>query len=125
MFSSEYCQVSEPLNIAVPGTQRVSHLNNIEAARMAALPVCAKTHFIIGSRKSELALWQARAVKLLLEKGFPHKTFEIKTELTVGDNVLDVHLATLASAAPGLFTKELETGLLVRVIHSCPSVVGC
>jgi hypothetical protein len=73
-----------------------------------------RAHFVIGSRKSELALWQARAVKELLERSFPTSTFEIQTELTVGDRVLDTHLSTLASASPGLFTKELETGLLVR-----------
>jgi hydroxymethylbilane synthase len=73
----------------------------------------SRTHFVIGSRKSDLALWQARAVKSLLEKAFPSLTFDIKTEITLGDRVLGTHLSTLAASSPGLFTKELETGLLV------------
>lgn len=68
------------------------------------------THFIIGSRKSDLALWQARHVHALLSE--PGLNIEIRTEAAMGDNVLDKPLAALASAHPGIFTKELEVGLL-------------
>lgn len=72
-----------------------------------------RTHFIIGSRKSELAMWQARAVKALLETAFPTFSFEIRTETSLGDRVLSSPLSSLAAANPGLFTKELEAGLIV------------
>jgi hydroxymethylbilane synthase len=59
-----------------------------------------------------LALWQARRVQKLLSDAFPEFRFLIETEATTGDHVLDTHLAVLAAASPGLFTKELEVGLL-------------
>lgn len=57
-------------------------------------------------------MWQARRVQALLSAAFPDFTFEIRTEATTGDHELDAHLAVLAAASPGLFTKELEVGLL-------------
>jgi porphobilinogen deaminase len=74
-------------------------------------------HVVIGSRKSDLAMWQAREVKRLLEAlpGTAGRfTFEIQTEIAKGDVVLDQHLAALAASQPGIFTKELEVGLQVR-----------
>lgn len=73
---------------------------------------------IIGSRKSDLAMWQAREVQRLLE-ALPQSragrfAFEIRTEIAQGDVVLDQPLAALAAAQPGIFTKELEVGLQVR-----------
>lgn len=72
----------------------------------------AERRIVIGSRKSDLAMWQARRVQALLSVAFPDYTFEIRTEATTGDHELDAHLAVLAAASPGLFTKELEVGLL-------------
>jgi len=72
----------------------------------------AESVVVIGSRKSDLALWQARRVQRLLSDAFPKFRFVIETEATTGDHVLDTHLAVLAAASPGLFTKELEVGLL-------------
>lgn len=72
----------------------------------------AERRIVIGSRKSDLAMWQARRVQALLSTAFPDYTFEIRTEATTGDHELDAHLAVLAAASPGLFTKELEVGLL-------------
>ncbi|RYG43479.1 hypothetical protein EON68_00360 [archaeon] len=78
--------------------------------------------FIIGSRKSELAQIQAYHVRDLLAAAHPGTTFEVQTEVTAGDVNLVSHLATLAGAAPGLFTKELEMGLATGaydlVVHS-------
>lgn len=67
---------------------------------------------IIGSRKSDLAMWQARHVAGRLGAAFPHLTFEIATEVTTGDHILHTHLAALAAVNPGIFTKELEVGLV-------------
>ena len=75
-----------------------------------------RRRIVIGSRKSELALWQARAVHELLAKKHPELEFEIRTEHSLGDTVQHKHLAPLAAANPGLFTKELEEGLLVRTV---------
>ena len=65
---------------------------------------------IIGSRGSELALWQANFVKKLLEKRINNLSVEIKIINTKGDKILDVALSKIGDK--GLFTKELESELL-------------
>lgn len=47
-----------------------------------------------------------------MQTAFPDLGFEIRTSITEGDVVLDRPLAALAAASPGIFTKELEVGLL-------------
>lgn len=64
----------------------------------------------IGSRKSQLALVQTYWVKDQLQKAFPDRTFEVHTMSTQGDKILDVALAKIGDK--GLFTKELEVGML-------------
>ncbi|MDJ0687546.1 MAG: hydroxymethylbilane synthase [Xenococcaceae cyanobacterium MO_188.B32] len=64
----------------------------------------------IGSRKSQLALVQTYWVKEELEKHFPQIKFEVETMSTQGDKILDVALAKIGDK--GLFTKELEVGML-------------
>ena len=66
--------------------------------------------FVIGSRGSDLALWQANHVKNLLESAFPDRTFEIRIIHTTGDQVLDVALSKIGDK--GLFTRQIETELL-------------
>ena len=44
-----------------------------------------KTHYVIGSRSSELAMIQTRHVRDLLEKRFPKYTFSIESKLAHGD----------------------------------------
>jgi hydroxymethylbilane synthase len=73
-----------------------------------------KRKFIIGSRGSELALWQTNHVKATLEKYFPEINLEIKIIKTTGDKLLDVALAKIGDK--GLFTKQLESALLNREI---------
>ena len=66
----------------------------------------------IGTRTSELALRQARMVQAALSaRGLES---ELVTYKTVGDKRLDEPLSSIG--AKGLFTKELETGLLKRKI---------
>ncbi len=66
----------------------------------------------IGTRTSELALRQARLVQAALEaRGIAS---ELVTYKTVGDKRLDEPLSAIG--AKGLFTKELETGLLKKKI---------
>ncbi|MCF2970551.1 hydroxymethylbilane synthase [Synechococcus sp. Nb3U1] len=64
----------------------------------------------IASRKSELALVQTHWVMGQLQEHHPGLTFELNTLSTQGDIILDVALAKIGDK--GLFTKELEVGLL-------------
>ena len=70
--------------------------------------------FIIGSRGSELALWQTNHAKATLETHFPDTAFEIKIIKTTGDQLLDVALSKIGDK--GLFTKQIENALLRREI---------
>lgn len=69
---------------------------------------------IIGTRGSELALWQTNFVRDLLKKHFPDLEIEVKIIKTKGDKILDVPLAKIGDK--GLFTKELENQLLENQI---------
>jgi hydroxymethylbilane synthase len=80
-----------------------------------------KQKIIIGSRGSELALWQANFVKRELEKlKIPlagknkNVSVEIKIIKTKGDKILDVALSKIGDK--NLFTKELELELLNKNI---------
>ncbi|AFY68037.1 hydroxymethylbilane synthase [Geitlerinema sp. PCC 7407] len=64
----------------------------------------------IASRKSQLALVQTHWVRDELQKHYPDWTFEIQEMSTQGDKILDVALAKIGDK--GLFTKELEVGML-------------
>jgi hydroxymethylbilane synthase len=68
----------------------------------------------IGSRKSQLALVQSYWVQEQLQKSFPEISFEVHTMSTQGDKILDVALAKIGDK--GLFTKELEVGMLNQEI---------
>jgi hydroxymethylbilane synthase len=84
----------------------------------------AKQKIIIGSRGSELALWQAKFVKKELEKKNKDVSVEIKIIKTKGDKILDVALSKIGDKS--LFTKELENELLAKridlAVHSLKDV---
>jgi len=61
----------------------------------------------IGSRGSQLALWQANHIATLL-RGRGH-TLEIEIIKTTGDKITDVALAKVGTK--GMFTKEIEEAL--------------
>src|SRR5690348_8543459 len=64
-------------------------------------------HLRIGSRGSQLALWQANHISALLrERG--HQV-EIEIIKTTGDKITDVPLAKVGTK--GMFTKEIEDAL--------------
>lgn len=77
----------------------------------------------LGTRGSQLALWQANHIKKILED-----THHIEVELvkikTQGDKILDVALAKVGGK--GLFVKELEEALLRKeidfAVHSMKDV---
>jgi len=70
------------------------------------------TTLIIGSRGSQLALWQARHIAGRLQALGLQTRLEIIR--TTGDKITDVPLAQVG--AKGLFTKEIEEALLDRRI---------
>ncbi len=73
-----------------------------------------KRKLILGTRGSELALWQANYVKKEIEKRNKNVHIEIKIIKTKGDKILDVALSKIGDKS--LFTKELENELLLSKI---------
>ena len=71
----------------------------------------------IGTRGSQLALWQSNWVKDLVERHRPGIRVEIKVISTKGDRVLDVSLPKLGEQGKGLFTRELEDAIFERRVH--------
>lgn len=64
----------------------------------------------IGTRASQLALWQANWVKSELEKRYPGIEVSLVKIKTQGDKILDVPLAMVGGK--GLFVKELQEAML-------------
>ncbi len=64
----------------------------------------------IGTRGSQLALYQANRTKQQLENAFPQFRFALEIIHTKGDKILDVALSKIGDK--GLFTKEIEQALL-------------
>lgn len=73
-----------------------------------------KQKIVIGSRGSELALWQAKHIKREIEKKNKNVSVEINIIKTKGDKILDVALSKIGDKS--LFTKELEVELLAKRI---------
>ncbi len=73
-----------------------------------------KQKIVIGSRGSELALWQANYIKREIEKKNKNVKVEINIIKTKGDKILDVALSKIGDKS--LFTKELEVELLAKRI---------
>jgi hydroxymethylbilane synthase len=65
---------------------------------------------VIGTRGSQLALWQANHIKTALESSFSGFSVELFIIKTKGDIILDVPLAKVGGK--GLFVKEIEEALL-------------
>ena len=72
--------------------------------------MAAPTTVRIATRKSPLALWQARAVGSMLQQRFPGLTAELVELSTEGDRIQDAPLSRIGGK--GLFIKELEAALL-------------
>ena len=82
------------------------------------------TTIIIGTRGSELALWQTNWVAGELKRLHSHLSIDIVKIKTTGDKILDSPLSKIGDK--GLFTKELETALLEKkidlAVHSLKDV---
>ncbi|MFP6252546.1 hydroxymethylbilane synthase [Helicobacter pylori] len=80
-------------------------------------------NLVIGSRGSELALWQANHIKERLKKECFMES-EIQIVKTTGDKILDAPLNKIGGK--GLFTKELEElllkGAIDLAVHSLKDV---
>ncbi len=70
----------------------------------------ATNHINIGTRGSQLALWQANWTRRAIMERFPETTVELVTIKTKGDKILDVPLAKVGGK--GLFVKEIEDAML-------------
>ncbi len=74
----------------------------------------------IGTRGSQLALWQANWVRSALMERSPGLTVELEIIKTKGDKIQDVPLARVGGK--GLFVKEIEEAILDRrvdlAVHS-------
>jgi len=79
---------------------------------------------VIGTRGSQLAVWQAEHVAARLGETFPVVSVRLERIRTTGDKILDVPLAQVGGKA--LFVKEIEEALLAgRVdlaVHSMKDV---
>lgn len=80
----------------------------------------------LGTRKSQLALWQAHYVRAALQRRHPGLHVELIPMTTEGDRILDRSLAQVGGK--GLFIKELEQGLLENrtdiAVHSLKDVTA-
>lgn len=74
----------------------------------------SKKKLIVGTRSSQLALWQADFVIGELRKRYPDLAIEKRLMTTKGDKILNAPLAKIGGK--GLFTKELETAMLAGEI---------
>ncbi|HYV04565.1 MAG TPA: hydroxymethylbilane synthase, partial [Blastocatellia bacterium] len=76
----------------------------------------------IGTRGSQLALWQSNWVRSEIMSRHPEIEVGLSVISTKGDRVLDVSLPKLGEQGKGLFTKELEEAILERradlAVHS-------
>ena len=69
----------------------------------------------IGTRGSQLALWQTHHVRDLVQQHDPGIGIDIEVLRTTGDRITDVPLAQIGDR--GLFTRELDRAVLDRVAH--------
>jgi hydroxymethylbilane synthase len=64
----------------------------------------------IGTRGSQLALWQSEFVSTRLRERYPKTEIELVKIKTTGDKILDAPLAKIGDR--GLFVKEIEVALI-------------
>ncbi|MCP3876363.1 MAG: hydroxymethylbilane synthase [Desulfobacteraceae bacterium] len=85
-----------------------------------------KKNICIGTRGSQLALWQANFIKSEIEHLFPELGVELNIIKTTGDRITDRPLAMVGGK--GLFVKEIENALLNNdidlAVHSMKDMPG-
>ena len=84
----------------------------------------SRTSLVIGTRGSQLAIWQAEWVQARLQEVAPNLSIRLERIQTSGDKILDVPLAKIGGKA--LFVKEIEEALLRKdidlAVHSMKDV---
>lgn len=79
---------------------------------------------VIGSRGSQLALWQTNHIKSSLEALHPKLSIRVEIIKTLGDKILDSPLSKIGDK--GLFTKEIEYALIEKridlAVHSLKDI---
>lgn len=84
--------------------------------------MCAAVHLKLGTRTSDLALWQTRYVMDRLRVAWPNVTCEEIPYITVGDQTQAAGKPLPAIGGKGLFTAELEeslrSGAIDLAVHS-------
>ena len=90
--------------------------------------MASRSHLVIGTRGSQLALWQAEWVKSQILRVAPDLEVSLTRIQTSGDKIQDVPLAKIGGK--GLFVKEIEEALLngsidlaVHSMKDMPSVL--
>jgi hydroxymethylbilane synthase len=73
-----------------------------------------KRTIFVGTRSSELALWQSEFIKNRIKEYWPDQDIQIVKIKTSGDKILDAPLSKIGDK--GLFTKELDIALLEKKI---------
>jgi hydroxymethylbilane synthase len=83
-----------------------------------------RSTLIVGTRGSQLAIWQAEWVQRQIKAMAPELSVNLKRIQTSGDKIQDVPLAKIGGK--GLFVKEIEEALLRRdidlAVHSMKDV---
>ena len=83
-----------------------------------------RASLVIGTRGSQLALWQAEWVQARLQEIAPSVAIRLERIRTSGDKILDVPLAKIGGK--GLFVKEIEEALsrgdIDLAVHSMKDV---
>jgi len=86
----------------------------------------ARATITIGTRGSQLALWQANWVRDELTRQHPGLTVNLEIIKTSGDKITDVPLAKVGGK--GLFVKEIEEALIEKrvdlAVHSMKDMPG-
>ncbi len=72
-------------------------------------PANSSQHVRLGTRSSDLALWQTHHVRQLIAAAWPAVDVAVDTFSTRGDQILDTPLPLIGGK--GLFTAELESAL--------------
>jgi hydroxymethylbilane synthase len=103
----------------------VLHSSAVQSRPVLRIDIMSvRSHLIIATRESRLALWQAHHLRDSLAGLYPEARLEILGMTTTGDQILDRTLA--AVGGKGLFVKELEVamreGRAHLAIHSLKDV---
>lgn len=85
-------------------------LQRLQSLQLFKLWPLMKKILRIGTRGSQLALWQARWVQQAIERQWPGTNIELVIIKTTGDKITDVPLAKVGGK--GLFVKEIEEALM-------------